>query len=215
MLLADQVITNSVQTQFAKAGIHSTESFSPIVQFKIGGKETNFGKLPHNINTAFYNLGQGSASMMLAGGFYLMGKIKKDNRALQTAKQLSEAFIAMGLTTQVFKYASGRENPSDATAARGKWRPFPGWNNFQNNKTQYDAFPSGHLATFVSTVTIIGQNYPELKWIKPVGYSISGLIGLSMINNGVHWASDFPLGVALGYGFGRFISRKSRFTFVN
>lgn len=213
-LLADQVITNSMQTQLSNWGIHSTESFSPVVQVKLGGKETNFGKLPHNVNTAFYNLGQGSASMLLAGGFYLMGKIKKDNRALQTAKQLSEAFIALGLTTQVLKYATGRENPSDATIARGKWRPFPAWSSFQNNKTQYDAFPSGHLATFVSTVTIIGQNYPEKRWIKPVGYSLSGLIGLSMINNGVHWASDFPLGVALGYGFGRFISRKSHFTLV-
>ena len=214
LIFADQVITNSLQTRCRKTGIHATESYSPIVQINMGGKPTNFGKLPHNINTAFYDLGQGSASMLIAGGFYIMGKIKKDNRALQTANQLTEAFIALGLTTQVLKFATGRENPSDASAVRGKWRPFPSWSNFQNNKTRYDAFPSGHLATFVSTVTIIGENYPEIRWIKPVGYSIAGLIGLAMINNGVHWASDFPLGFALGYGFGKFISRKSHFIFV-
>ena len=146
--------------------------------------------------------------------FFLIGKIKKDNRALQTASQLTEAFIALGVGTQAMKYATGRENPSDATATRGKWRPFPTWSNFQNKKSKYDAFPSGHLATFVSAITIISQNYPEKKWIRPLGYSIAGLCGLAMINNGVHWASDFPLGFALGYGLGKFISKKSHFSII-
>lgn len=215
LFLADQVITNSVQSSFRDVGIHATENFSPIVQVNIGGKSTNIGKLPHNVNTAFYNLGQGSSTMILAGGFYLLGKIKKDNRALQTASQLAEAFISLGFSTQVIKYSTGRENPVVATVIRGRWQPFPSWSNFQNNKTQYDAFPSGHLATFVSTVTIIGENYPHIKWIKPVGYSIAGLIGLSMINNGVHWASDFPMGFALGYGFGKYISGKNRISLVH
>ncbi len=215
LLFADQAITNTVQSNFREAGIHATENYSPIVQVNIGGKATNLGKLPHNVNTAFYNLGQGSASLLLAGGFYIMGKIKNDNRASQTASQLAEAFISLGFSTQLIKYSTGRENPSDATVIRGRWQPFPSWSNFQNKKTKYDAFPSGHLATFVSTVTIIGENYPHIKWIKPVGYSIAGLIGLSMINNGVHWASDFPLGFALGYGFGKYISRKSHFTLVH
>jgi hypothetical protein len=214
LYLADQNITYNLQDYSEDHWVSSKESFSPILKIKIGGKQTNIGKLPRNINTAFYDLGQGSCSMLIAAGFFITGEIKKDNRALQTANQLVEAFIALGGSTQLLKYATGRENPSDATVSRGRWTPFPAWSNFQNNKTKYDAFPSGHLATFVSTVAIISENYPEIKWIKPVGYSIAGLIGLSMINNGVHWASDFPLGVALGYGFGKFISRKSHFTFV-
>jgi hypothetical protein len=31
-----------------------------------------------------------------------------------------------------------------------------------------------------------------------------------MINNGVHWASDFPLGFALGYGYGKYIAKKNK-----
>ena len=215
LILADQAITNSVQINFNNAGIHGTENFSPIVQLNFGGKKTNFGKLPKNINTAIYNLGQGSFSMMFAAGFFILGKVKKDNRALQTASQLTESFIALGAVTQLIKYSTGRENPSDATVKGGRWQPFPSWKNFQNNKPKYDAFPSGHLATFVSTVTIIGENYPEIKWIKPVGYTISGLIGLSMINNGVHWAGDLPLGFALGYGFGKFITKKTGLKIVS
>jgi hypothetical protein len=215
LYLADQVITNSVQSMAERNNISAAESFSPFFQVNIGGKSTNMGKLPKNINTAFYNIGQGSSVMLMAGGFFIAGKIKKNNRALQTASQLTEAFLALGIQTQVIKYATGRENPSEASVLRGRWQPFPGWSNFQNNKPKYDAFPSGHLATFISAVTIIGENYPEKKWIKPVGYSIAGLIGLSMINNGVHWASDFPLGFALGYGFGKYISKKHRIQLVH
>lgn len=215
LILTDQAITNSLQHHLRNAGIDASESFSPIISANIGGKKTNIGKLPNNINTAFYNIGQGSGTMLLAGGFFILGKIKKDNRALQTASQLTEAFIAMGAATQLLKYSTGRENPSDATKSGGRWQPFPSWSNFQNNKTRYDAFPSGHLATIVSTVTIIGQNYPEIKWIKPVGYTLSGLIGLSMINNGVHWAGDLPLGFALGYGFGKFITKKTKIKLVS
>jgi PAP2 superfamily len=214
LYIADQSITNTVHDKFEDNNIVSSENFSPFIKVNIGGKPTNIGKVPKNINTAFYDLGQGSSAMFMAAGFYLMGKIKKDNRALQTASELTEAFLALGLGTQVIKYATGRENPSDATVTRGRWRPFPSWKNFQNNKTKYDAFPSGHLATFVSAVTIIGENYPEKKWIRPVGYSIAGLCGLAMINNGVHWASDFPLGFALGYGFGKFISKKNRIQLI-
>ncbi|MEI7735492.1 MAG: phosphatase PAP2 family protein [Ferruginibacter sp.] len=213
--LSDQAITNTLHDKLEDSKIVSTESFSPFINVKIGGKPTNIGKIPRNINTAFYNLGQGSFSMLLAGGFYVMGKIKKDNRALNTASQLAESFIVLGVGTQAMKYFTGRENPSDESVIRGRWQPFPMWQDFQNHKTKYDAFPSGHLATFVNTVTIIGSNYPEKRWIKPVGYSIAGLIALSMINNGVHWASDFPLGITLGHGYGKYITHKARLHMVS
>lgn len=214
LIFADQSVTNTVQSNLRNAGIQGTEDYSPVIRMNIFGKNTNLGKIPHNVNTAFYNFGQGSSTLFMAAGFFVLGKIKKDNRALQTASQLTESFIAIGIGTQLMKYATGRENPSDATARGGRWRPFPSWNDFQNNKTRYDAFPSGHLATFVSTVTIIGENYPEIKWIKPVGYSISALVGLAMINNSVHWISDYPLAIAIGYGFGKFISKKTKFKII-
>jgi hypothetical protein len=210
LYLADQCITNTLHDVLEDSRIISAESFTPMLNVKLGGKPTNIGKIPRNANTAFYDLGQGSFSMLLAGGFYVIGKIKKDNRALNTASQLAESFITLGVGTQIMKYATGRENPSDASVIRGRWQPFPLWSDFQNHKTKYDAYPSGHLATFVNTVTIIGANYPEKKWIKPVGYSVAGLIALSMINNGVHWTSDFPLGIALGHGFGKYVSNKAR-----
>lgn len=209
LIIFDQKITDEVQSFSKRNGISAREDFDPILRIKILGKNTNIGKMPHNFNTAFYNIGQGSSVILMAAGFYIGGLIKKDNRALQTSSQLVESFLALGLGTQLMKYSTGRENPSDASIPGGRWRPFPTMSNFQNHKPKYDAFPSGHLATFVSAVTIISQNYPRIRWIKPVGYSIAGLLGLAMINNGVHWAGDFPLGFAMGYGFGKFITKKN------
>jgi hypothetical protein len=30
-----------------------------------------------------------------------------------------------------------------------------------------------------------------------------GLLSFQMMNNGVHWASDYPLALAIGYGLGK------------
>lgn len=206
--LADQKITDAWQHFCRQVHIEAEQKNKALISIKIGGKTTTIGKLPKNINTAIYNLGQGSTTMFLAAGFWVKGKIGKDNRALQTSSQLVQAFLTLGIGTQLMKYSTGRETASAASIARGYWRPFPSWDAFQDDKSRYDAFPSGHLATFVSTIVIISSNYPEKKWIRPVGFGIAGLCSLAMINNGVHWASDYPLGFALGYGVGKYISRR-------
>ncbi|MEO7490315.1 MAG: hypothetical protein ABIU77_24570 [Ferruginibacter sp.] len=46
-------------------------------------------------------MGQGSSVVLMAAGFLIAGKIKNDNRALQTASQLGESFLAPGAGTQL------------------------------------------------------------------------------------------------------------------
>ncbi|MDO8930295.1 MAG: hypothetical protein Q7W54_15075, partial [Bacteroidota bacterium] len=52
--------------------------------------------------------------------------------------------------------------------------------------------------------------YPNNNYIKPVGYSLMGLLGYSMINNGVHWISDYPLAIAIGYTCGKIALSRGR-----
>ena len=66
--------------------------------------------------------------------------------------------------------------------------------------------PSGHMATGMMTITVISANYPDNKYIRPVGYALLAGLGFQMVNNGVHWASDYPLGLAVGYGIGKAIA---------
>ena len=191
----DQQITDGVKHFFRQLNVDPNTNYS--IPIKIG--ETKLLKLPKNINSAFYELGEGSISMAIAGGLYLCGKIGKSPRAIHTAADITETFFTMGIATQVLKRISGRQSPFESTASGGKWKPFPSFKEYQVNTSNYDAFPSGHLATMMATVTTLAMNYPENKWIKPIGFGIMSLTGLAMINTDVHWLSDYPLALALGY----------------
>jgi hypothetical protein len=41
------------------------------------------------------------------------------------------------------------------------------------------------------------------------------LASFAMMNHGVHWAGDYPPGFALGYGFGKFITKKNHIRVVS
>ncbi len=171
---------------------------------KIGGVPILRG--PTDVGSAMYFLGDGWVNIGLFGYFEIAGRIKDDWRALATGHQMIEGLLVTGFTTQVAKRITGRETPLASHSPRGVWRPFVGFSEFQAHRTRYDAFPSGHLATGMMTVTVIAENYPEKKLIKPVGYTLLGLLSFQMVNNGVHWASDYPLGLAIGYTVGKVIA---------
>ena len=210
LLFSDQAIADRAKKVCDNIRLQTAEKNKNLVTFKMGKKATTLVKVPQNINTAFYQLGEGFYGLLIGAGLLTYGKLNHDYRAMSTASQLTESFILMGVGTQLLKRISGRETPGEATVPGGKWHLFPSFRKFQDNTPKYDAFPSGHLATLMTTVTILAENYPEKKWILPVGYSVTGLVGLSMINNGVHWASDFPLAIGLGYLCGRQIVKNSR-----
>jgi hypothetical protein len=199
LVLLDQPLIDGVEKFSNNIHLSAEENYKDILNVKIGKTDISLLKAPQNINTALYQLGQGFPSLLIGAGLFTYGKIHKDYRALSTANQLAESFIVMGVGTQFIKRISGRQTPLAATQRGGAWHLFPSFKNYQTNTPNYDAFPSGHLATLMSTVTILTENYPEKKWIKPVGYTITGLVGYAMINNKVHWAGDYPLAIALGY----------------
>ena len=192
--------------------IYLSDATSYGVLWRVG--DAKIIKYPQNLNSALYQLGEGGTSMLLAGGLWIYGKVKKDYRSIQTAGDLAETFIIMGVTTQVLKRISGRESPFVATAKGGVWRPLPSFRKYQENTPRYDAFPSGHLATMMATVTVLSSNYPEKKWIKPVGYSVMGLTAWAMMNTEVHWISDYPLALALGYLSGKISSMRHKKSIV-
>ncbi len=199
LLLSDQAIADGVIQFSENIHLHPEEKNKNLLNFKMGGKDVSLLRLPANVNTALYQVGQGFPSLLIGAGLYTYGKINKDYRALSTASQLAEAFILMGVSTQIVKRITGRQSPSESSTPGGNWHFFPSFSKYQNHTPNYDAFPSGHLATLMSSVTIFSENYPEKKWIKPAGYSLTGLVCYAMINNKVHWSSDYPLAIGMGY----------------
>jgi membrane-associated phospholipid phosphatase len=154
----------------------------------------------------FKEMGDGRSQFGLAGAFALYGFVARNDRALRTGSQITEVVLASGAVVQVLKHLTGRRSPDGDPEYATIWRPFPNQIEYHKHVSSYDAFPSGHITTSMATVVVLAENYPEIKWIRPVGYTLVALVSVGMVNTGIHWYSDYPLGIALGYAFGMIVS---------
>lgn len=154
----------------------------------------------------FTEMGDGRSQFGLAGAFAAYGLIAGNSRAVRTGSEIVEAVLASGGVVQILKHITGRESPFVSTEPAGVWRFFPNQIKYHKQVPHYDAFPSGHLTTSLVTVIVVAENYPEVTWIRPVGYALCGLISVSMVNTGIHWYSDYPLAIALGSAFGEIVA---------
>ena len=203
LIAVDQPVINAARQFGRYINLDPARKSKTVIEVDFGSFSVDVLELPQNVNSAMYFLGEGWPSILLAGGFYTYGLASNDYRALQTTSQLAEMFFTLAITTQFLKRITGRESPFRATKPAGDWHLFPSPAHYQQNVSKHDAFPSGHLATAMATVTILAGNYPEKKYIKPVGYTLMGLLAYSMLNNEVHWISDYPLAIAIGYTCGK------------
>ena len=156
-------------------------------------------RVPKNSNAAMYFIGDGLTHIVIAGSLATYGMANDDFRATNTANQIMESILVSGTIVQILKRATGRQSPFQSTEDGGNWDFFPSFSDYSSNVSNYDAFPSGHIATAMATTTVLAYNYPEHTYIKPLGYTLMGILGWGRLNNGVHWASDYPAGIAIGW----------------
>ena len=180
----------------------------------------NFGPLsniPPNMTSAIYLIGNGTTPILLSMGFATFGLINNDYRSLNTATGLVETLVVSGVFSQTIKRITGRQSPEPAIRdgnPGGDWNPFPSFSAFSKKTPQYDAMPSGHMMTATAALTLIIENYPDKKWIKPLGYSLIGILGFEMVQANVHWYSDYPIAIVMGYIIGKNIAN-SKITKTN
>lgn len=171
-------------------------------------KNSNFIK---QTSDWFAEMGDGRAQFTLTGVFVAYGLLFKDQRALKTGSEILQVTLSSGAFVQVLKRLTGRESPFVSTEPAGKWSFFGSPIKYQEHVAAHDAYPSGHLTTMLAMVVVLAENYPEWKWVKPLGYTFSALMALSMVNNGIHWYSDYPLAIYLGYEFGMIAAHPEKY----
>ncbi len=202
----DQEILDSVQDLSRDLGLideHTTGlETRTTTLFTINGYEVPLHIPKNTVGWMFY-LGDGIVQIPVMSSFWVYGALKSDTRANATGDQIAEALLTTGVTVQLLKRSFGRESPFKRTADGGAWRPFPSFDDYNSRVPRYDAMPSGHLATVMATTTVIAENYPEKRYIWPIGITTMTLLGYGMLTNGVHWAGDYPLGLAIGYTAGK------------
>lgn len=186
-----------------KIGIGNEENTKGFA--KVGGISLFRG--PTDVGSALYFLGDGWMNAGIMGGFLGTGWAKDDYRALQTGSQLAHGLLIGTIANQILKRSTGRQSPcriDENGNKRGNWHFFPSSTEYGDNTSNYDAFPSGHLATTMMTWTVITENYSEYNyWLKPAQWTYIGLLSFEMVNNGVHWVSDYPLAIGMGYLYGK------------
>ena len=189
--------------------VDSSRDFGEKIGFEESHTYSGPAKIfPKNINSAIYRFGNGFTAILVGGGLLTYGLSNDDYRAIHTSSEIMEGLIASGALVQTVKRVTGRESPFIAEENGndgGAWNPFPSFKAYAENTPHYDAMPSGHLVTIMTTVVIISENYKEVKWIKPVSYSFIGLMCFEMMQSKVHWVSDYPLVLFMGYVIGKSI----------
>ena len=207
----DQRILDKTKKLGDQWGIPHTSTGKNLVKTKVPfSSKMPAIRLPYDLGSGLYFLGDGTLHMVVAAGFLTTGLVASDNRALQTSSQIVEAYFANGIAVQVLKRATGHESPGKSTRRGGRWRFFPNPAKYQKNVPHYDAFPSGHLSSAMVVVTVIAENYPEYSFVRPVGYTLLAALSFQMVNNGVHWAGDYPLAIGMGYVFGKAAVNRGR-----
>lgn len=203
LIPADQYLLEKAQDIGEKLGME------PVARFNNIGP---LSSIPPGVTSAIYLIGDGITPIMITLGFTTYGLINKDYRSLNTASGLMESLVVTGVFSQTIKRISGRQSPTPAMEDGnngGDWNPFPSFGAYGKNTPNYDAFPSGHLMTAVSSLYVIMGNYPDKKWIKPVGYSLLGLLSFQMVQSSVHWVSDYPIAMVMGYIIGKNIVKSN------
>jgi membrane-associated phospholipid phosphatase len=170
----------------------------------------NENKTYHDAAEVFQFMGDGWFQFGIGAAFCAHGLIFNDAKSLSTASQTAEVILACGGVVQTLKHLTGRESPFVATSSTGIWVLFPNQIEYAHHVPHYDAYPSGHVATAMATLTVLTENYPDATWLKYVGYPTIGLIGVSMMGTGIHWLSDYPLSWALGYTFGKAVAHRHK-----
>lgn len=201
---ADEYLVDKTRMLARRVGLPPTH---PSINLRFAGLKL---PIPSTLGSGLYFLGDGATDLLVAGGFLLHGIRADDNRARTTASEITSGLVSLGVYTQLLKRSFGRQTPNEATQPRGRWRPFPALGDYNSNVPAYDAMPSGHLAAAMSTVEIVALNYPEKRFVRPLGYSLMSLLSFAMVNNGVHWASDYPLALMIGGGVARVTVARGR-----
>ncbi|MFN5628667.1 MAG: phosphatase PAP2 family protein, partial [Bacteroidota bacterium] len=59
--------------------------------------------------------------------------------------------------------------------------------------------------------------YPQIKWVAPVSYSLACLVGISRITENKHWATDVIVSSLIGYLCSRqiYLNRGKKTAYIN
>ncbi len=115
--------------------------------------------------------------------------VKHDRQLLKDAVYVGTSVAGAFVLTYGMKYLVDRERPYDRWPDRV--HPY--------SRESSPSFPSGHTATAFALATSLSIKYPKWYVIAPTALWACS-VGVSRMNEGVHYPSDVLAGAAIGAG---------------
>jgi len=128
-------------------------------------------------------LGHPGTHWGIMGLLYAESKINDDPRNLEASKRLAEALTLDHITVLLLKVATGRNRP---------------------NSDKF-SFPSGHVSSTFTLAAVCDGMYGH--WVGVPLYALGAFVGLARMDAHRHHLSDVIFGAALGYVFGRTVTK--------
>jgi membrane-associated phospholipid phosphatase len=153
----------------------------------------------HHAATAFGFYG-GPGPFIIGGTLYLVGRSTSSTRLAALGVHLTEGVIVAAALNGLLKGVSGRTLPNATTGERGD---FSFGRGFHEGNGSFVSFPSGHTAASFAAATVLSREVSSwdssaARVVGPLAYSAATLVAVSRLYQNVHWASDLPLGAAIG-----------------
>lgn len=120
----------------------------------------------------------------------IAGWIKHDKELLKDALYVGTSVAGTFAVTYGMKYLVRRDRPYERYPDRV--HPF--------SRERSPSFPSGHTATAFALATSLSIRYPKWYVIAPSALWACS-VGVSRMNEGVHYPTDVMAGAAIGAGF--------------
>ena len=141
----------------------------------------------------------GPGPFIAGGALYVVGRGANSARLAGLGVHLTEGVVVAAALNGLIKGLSGRALPN-ATTKPGH---FSFGRGFHDDNGPFVSFPSGHTAASFAAAAVITDevsNWDSSKTriVAPIAYSAASLVALSRLYENVHWASDLPLGAAIG-----------------
>lgn len=140
-------------------------------------------------------LGNEGAVIALSS-MYLSGCLLGDTTLKKTVLLCGESALISGAIIRALKILIGRARPYSNKGAYC-YSPF---------SISHQSFPSGHTSTAFAIASCLTDEC-QSTLVGVIAYGVAIMVGLSMMHDNKHWASDVFLGSIIGIGIGRTISK--------
>jgi membrane-associated phospholipid phosphatase len=141
-------------------------------------------------------LGSSWGTLGVTGGFYLFGKLAKNDRAVETGLMSAEAWINTQLVIGGIKAITDRDRPPHRR----------GGGVFAENGGR--SFPSGHSASGWALAAVVSAQYPDKPVIKYGALGLAAAVSVSRFTADRHYLSDVLVGGTIGWMIGKYVVRQ-------